>query len=113
VKRKAEAERKRIQRVQPKKSFQNAETGEKRLTDDSKIDRCRKRTRNIRSQIRNQPSITKSIIQLDSTAIGNSNDTNNDPIATLDTLQLPNADRWSNSVNITFWSQYQATGVFK
>ncbi len=98
--------------MQVKKSFQNTETDEKRLTDDSNVNLSRKRARNVWSQIRNQPSITKLIIQLDSTAIKYSNDTSNDPIAALNALQLPNADRRSNSVTITFWSQYQATSGF-
>ena len=47
---------------------------------------------------RNQPSIIKSLKQLDSTVNGLSIDTNNDPVSAPDALQLQNANRWSNSI---------------
>ena len=59
--RKAEAEKKRAERAQDKKkNSQTAQIGEKRSVDDGEVDGPRKRARNVRSQIRNQPSMIKS-----------------------------------------------------
>jgi hypothetical protein len=57
--RKLEAERRRMQRIQAKKIFQNAVAGQKRLVDDMEIEGPRKRQHLARSQMRNQPSITE------------------------------------------------------
>ncbi len=94
-KRKVKTERKRAQRAQAKKSFQNTKGGEKRSVDDDEINGFRKRVRNVRSQIRNQRPMTKSSRQLDSTVNELSNDTNNEPVSTSDALQMRSADGWS------------------
>ena len=57
--------------------------------------------RNVRSEIRNQPSMIKTSKQLDSTVNGLSNDTNNEPVSASDALQLRNVDRQLNSLPLT------------
>jgi hypothetical protein len=97
--RKIEIEKKRIDRMQAKKSSsQKAKVGEKRSIDDDKVDRPRKRVRFVRSHLRNQPLTIKSTLQLDSTVIEHSNNTNGDTITATDELQLQDATRWSNSL---------------
>jgi hypothetical protein len=97
--RKIEIEKKRIERIQAKKSSsQKAKVGEKRSIDDDEVDGSRKRVRFVRSHLRNQPLAIKLTSQLDSTVIEHSNDTNGDTIIAADELQLQNANRWSNSL---------------
>ena len=81
-----------------KSSSQRAKVGEKRSIDDNEIGRSRKRVRFVRSHLRNQPLTIKSILQLDSTVIEHSNDTNGDAIVATDELQLQNVNRGSNSL---------------
>ena len=97
--RKIKVKKKRIERMQAKKSSsQKAKVGEKRSIDDDKIDGPRKRVRFVRSHLRNKPLTVKSIPQLDSAVIEHSNDTNGDAITATDKLQLQDANRWSNSL---------------
>src|SRR5450755_4252407 len=85
--------------MQAKKSnSQKAKVGEKRSIDDNEIGKSRKRVRSVRSHLRNRSLTTKSILQLDSTVIKHSNDTNGDAITATDELQLQNANRWLNSL---------------
>ena len=81
-----------------KSSFQNVKVGEKRSIDNDKIGKSRKRVRSVRSHLRNRSLTTKSILQLDSTVIEHSNDTNGDAITATDELQLQDANRWLNSL---------------
>jgi hypothetical protein len=92
--RKTEVEKKRIERMQAKKSnFQKVKVGEKRLIDDNEVDGSRKRARIVRSHLGNQQIITKSTPQLNSTVIEHSNDTNGDSSTATDELQLQDAKR--------------------
>jgi hypothetical protein len=97
--RKIEIEKKRIGRMQARKSSsQKAKIGEKRSIDDDEVDGSRKRVRFVRSHLRNQPLGTKSTSQLDPTVIEHSNDTNDDARTATDELQLQNANKGSNSL---------------
>jgi hypothetical protein len=92
--RKAEAEKKRIERAQIKKSSsQKIKFGEKKSIDDDEINLSRKRMRIVRSHLNNQPLSIKLTQQLDSTVIEYSNDTNNDLIIVTDVLQLQNTKK--------------------
>ena len=81
-----------------KSSSQKAKVGEKRSINDDMVDGSRKRVRFVRSHLRNQPLTIKLTLQLDSTVIEHSNDTNGDAITATDELQLQDANRWSNSL---------------
>jgi hypothetical protein len=97
--RKIEIKKRRIERMQAKKSSsQKAKVGEKRSIDNEEVNGSRKRVRFVRSHLRNQPLTVKSIPQLDSAVIEHSNNTNGDAITATDELQLQNANRWSNSL---------------
>ena len=97
--RKIGIEKKRIERMQVKKSSsRKAKVGEKRSIDDDEVDGSRKRMRFVRSRLRNQPLAIKSTLQLDSAVTKHSNDTNGDAITATDAPQLQNANRWSNSL---------------
>src|SRR5450432_2575639 len=97
--RKIKIEKRRIKRMQAKKSgSQKAKVGEKRSINDDEIGGSRKRVRFVRSHLRNRSLTIKSTPQLDSTVIEHSNDTNSDAIITTGELQLQNANRGSNSL---------------
>jgi hypothetical protein len=86
---KAKIEKKRTKRAQIKKSnSQKIKIGDKRLIDDSEIDKSRKRARIVRSHLSNQYLITKSTLQQDFMIIEYSNTTNNDSTIATDELQL-------------------------
>jgi hypothetical protein len=97
--RKIQIKKKRIERMQAKKSSsQKAKVSKKRSINDDEVDKSRKRVRFVRSHLRNQLLAIKSTLQLDSTVIEHSNDTNGDTITVTDELQLQNANKESNSL---------------
>jgi hypothetical protein len=69
-------------------------------TRSNEISGSKKRVRFVRSHLRNQLLTIKSTLQLDSTVIEHSNDTNGDAITATDELQLQNANRGSNSLSL-------------
>src|SRR5450755_1696523 len=100
--------------MQAKKSnSQKAKVGEKRSIDNNEIGKSKKRVRSVRSHLRNRSLTTKSILQLDSTVIEHSNDTNGDAITATDELQLQNANRWSNFLPLRSGRHIRASARFR
>jgi hypothetical protein len=102
-----------VQNARSKKNTQNARIGEKRSIDSDRVDGSRKRSRNLRSQIRNQQLIIETPKPLNSAVIKHSNDTSNDPVTALNMAELQNAKRWSNSLKLRSGRNLKLSASFR